>query len=325
MSRTRVIVLLAVVSSALVLAALTPAPDPAAVFPTSFPIELGSSLALSAVYLSSLLLAGQRWLGPVLAERSLGRGCDRVFVLTAAAVCMSAIVLVPIEAVRIVGGSATDLLRPDVWVRGVVPEAWASLAMSLGGVVALLLSMSLRGRADKVASAVLPLVVVLAPTWLGHSRTEAPRAVMVGADVVHLVAAACWVSGVVVLAILVSTGVRRGLPAERVADAIVRFSVVARVATLAVVATGVIMIVIVSDQPGDIISTGWGRALLLKTALVGVAVAAARWNERRLSAQVATGADEAARWRIVRTVASCEAVLLIVVVGLSGFVTQMSP
>lgn len=303
----------------------TPASDPTAVFVESYTVELGSSLTLGALYVASLLLAGLRWLPLAVDLPGFVLGGERLIVLTAATVWVAALVLVPLEGLRIVGGPFSDLARPSVWLDGVTPDAQVSLAMSCAGSSLVVLSGRIGGRPGRFVAWTVPLVVALAPAWLGHSRTEVPRLLMIGADAVHLIAGAWWFVGVLAVAVLVSGGQRRGVNAEVVAQVMASFSVVAKRAVVAVTISGSTMAILIPDRFAGVVESGWGRVLLVKVVLVAVVVAVARWNERRLVMRVSAGLDDERRWRTVRTVVVAEAALVVVVVVMTGLLTQMSP
>lgn len=132
--------------------------------------------------------------------------------------------------------------------------------------VALLALVVCWAAAIPVAAGVAGLGVVGSYLLDGHQQTVEPTWLLAGADAVHLLAAAVWFAGVV----LVAVGVRRraGESPRRAAEVVARFSSVAAVAALAVGAAGVAMAVPLVGTPSALFSTPYGRVLLLKLGLV---------------------------------------------------------
>lgn len=124
--------------------------------------------------------------------------------------------------------------------------------------------------------------------------------------------------GVVSLLALLATRHRRGEP-SRAAELIVRFSSIATVALVAVVLGGVLMASFVLDSPGDLVSTEWGRTLLVKTAAVGIAALGGAYNRFRLRPQVEAARDKSRLQAHLRSTLIVEAMALTFVVITTGW------
>ena len=98
----------------------------------------------------------------------------------------------------------------------------------------------------------------------GHTRATGRRWVMIASDVVHLAAGAVWLGGIVALVVAFRVDVDTGA----LAGVVRRFSTSAIVAVVVVAVTGVTMAWIILPSVGELTSTGYGLALLLKVALV---------------------------------------------------------
>ena len=99
----------------------------------------------------------------------------------------------------------------------------------------------------------------------GHTRSQHPVALMFAFDVVHLAAGAVWLGGIAALVVAF-----RGEPdAASLGRVVQRFSAMAVGAVAVVVAAGTGMAIIVLPTFGDLFSTGYGLALLVKVAIVG--------------------------------------------------------
>ena len=102
---------------------------------------------------------------------------------------------------------------------------------------------------------------------------------MVGSDVVHLVAGAVWLGGIVALVVAFRCvdRCRRRSPRPCGGSATRRSLAVGVVAV-----TGVLMAWIILPTVGELTSTGYGLALLVKVALVLVVIAIGAYNRYRL-------------------------------------------
>ncbi len=159
--------------------------------------------------------------------------------------------------------------------------------------------------------------VVISYSFDGHTVTEGPRWLHTVANVTHVSAAGVWSGG---LAMLASVLRRRRSSSTEVIRNVMRFSQLASVSFVVAGVAGTVMAVLVMDRFADIWSTGWGRLLLAKIALVAVAAALGmrnRWVHMPVAAQVAAqSAEDPVHKRLFRTVVT-EAVLL----GCVGVVT----
>lgn len=147
----------------------------------------------------------------------------------------------------------------------------AFVAMSLGyAVVAALLFLGwLLGRREPLwAAFAVGLGFASGLSLSGHSAVE-PNSSWLSqlADWVHLSAAALWVGGLVLLAVVV-----RSAPPELRRSAFLGFSRLAMLLVAAVVAAGVYLSVKRLPSLSDLWSEGYGQVLLVKLALVSAAL-----------------------------------------------------
>lgn len=122
---------------------------------------------------------------------------------------------------------------------------------------------ALAGAAGSLAGSsrtlVLPAaVLVAAPPAGGHALDPGVPRIQVVVDAVHLAAASVWVGGLAALALTLPRG---GSAAAR------RFSRIALIAVAVIALTGVLRAVSELSAVGQVFSTGYGRALLVKTVL----------------------------------------------------------
>lgn len=301
-----------------------------------------------ALYVGLLFLAGIVFFhsfvlpadAPTMVHRSLRRICLAMLVLAGVA----ATVLVPVAALRVLGTSPAAVLSPGTWFDGVT---WAPVQVAavvlLAGIPAYLLSR----RGAKRWAALLATFAVVAPALTGHTRTTEPTWVMVLADAGHLLAAAFWAGGLVGLLLLIPTlgagtelgadccappnapgteGVR--VPLERaaaLADVVVRFSRWALVSVAVLAASGITMGVLVTGSVEKLVTTTYGRMLLVKLGIVVAVVVLAAWNRFALVPQLRTRMGEVSRWQWLNRVLRYEAALLVAVMAVTGFLANSSP
>jgi copper transport protein len=154
----------------------------------------------------------------------------------------------------------------------------------------------------------------------GHTRSQEPAALMVALDVVHLAAGALWLGGIAFLVTAFRSGEEPGVLARLVA----RFSRIAVLVVLVVVAAGVGMALIVLPSVGDLFTTGYGLALLTKVVLVIPVIVMGAYNRRWLVPQVSAGAAAAPTRRLGQIVLA-ELAVLLVVVGVTAVLVARSP
>jgi copper transport protein len=92
-----------------------------------------------------------------------------------------------------------------------------------------------------------------------------------------------------------------------------RFSVVATFALVTVAVAGMALTVTIVDGPSDLISTGWGRLLLVKVALVATAASAGAYNHKVLVPALQERPDDPVLIARFRRVVTTEAVVLVAV------------
>ena len=118
------------------------------------------------------------------------------------------------------------------------------------------------------------LVALVPPTLTSHSGTAADHTVAVTALMVHVVAVSLWCGGIAAL-VLLGTADRRPFPV-----AVPRFSVLALWCAIAVAASGVVSAWVRLGGAGALVSTSYGRLVLLKVVLIAVLSGFGLWHRR---------------------------------------------
>ena len=200
------------------------------------------------------------------------------------------------------------------------------LTYEIGGIVAVvgatMSAIALVDRRFGRGAFVCALALLPVPSVAGHAldRGRWPRPLEVVADVLHVGAAAVWIGGLLALAVALPRASRRLSPGQRplLAAALVpRLSALALVSVLVIAATGLIRALSELSAVSQLWSTGYGRALVVKTALL-VAVVALGWvNRSRLVPRLRLGA--------LRRNVAAELVLLAGIVTAVAFLTDLAP
>jgi copper transport protein len=162
------------------------------------------------------------------------------------------------------------------------------------------------------------LAVLFIPTIAGHALDRGQwQPLNAVADVLHIGAAAVWIGGLLALAVAVPRALRGVEPERRAAftDALVpRLSAIALVSVGMIGATGLVRALSELSAFSQLWSSGYGRALLVKTALLGGVVVLGWLNRRRLVYGAA-----------LRMNVAVELALLAGVVVAVAFLTDLAP
>jgi copper transport protein len=168
------------------------------------------------------------------------------------------------------------------------------------------------------------LVVVGLGTWAmnGHARTMRWSWLGVPLDVVHYAAAAAWLGGLVVL----SVAAFRYATTEELVTAMRRFSSVAAVSVVVIVATGAVQAVRLVGGPTGLLDSSHGRILLVKLLVLAGMLALADRNRRRVRDRFRTAdaASPAVRGALRRSMGA-EAVLGLAILGVTAALVVSSP
>lgn len=286
---------------------------------------------VTVVSLVGLLLAAGLALFVVLVLPRTWAGTDvrarirRVVTWAAGAAAAGAVLQVPIASVYGQGLELSDVLTgfdPGLVVNELVSAAL--VLVGLGVAVRALGDAAPSTRSGRVvgAGAVLALV---GPSLVGHTRAFAPSPVLVTWDVIHVAAGAVWLGGLVglVLALRALAG-REVLAAQTLA----RFSTMAAFLLLAVAGAGAFLTWRILGSWAAFVETRYGWLLLAKIGIAVLVAAIGGWNRWRTLPAVrrAAGFDDRGRAAalVTRTV-RVEAVLLVALLGVTGFLVNQSP
>jgi copper transport protein len=224
---------------------------------------------------------------------------------------------------------------------------WALLAVVMGAVAGLGAVPSMRpaqlgatgqvlarspSRLAFAALAAPALFLAVAPALGGHASTQHPTWALFPLDVAHVLAMSAWLGGLVVLVACVPAATRVLAPADRtrlLASVLARFSAVALVAVCVLAATGTTQAIIEVRHLDALTSTGFGRSVLAKAALLLVLIAFGAVNRQRIVPAMrrlaAAAASPGAPGRLLRLTLRSEVALVLAVLAVTGALTGYAP
>ena len=302
--------------------------------------EVLGGLLRALGYAATLLAAGSVAFARFVASRPQDRMRARRWARAAAVVAVVVTFLsLPAQGIVVSGsgiGAAADL--------GVLSGVLSS-SFGVGALVrvAALVGLLLLWRENGRWMGPLLAAVVAAGSFAldGHQRSVEPIWLLAGGDLVHLLAAAVWFAGLVLLTQIV----RRGAEDDPVAGAelVRRFSALASLVLVALTIAGAAMVWPLVRSFSALTSTGYGWTLVAKLVLVAVVLGVAAYNRQRLVpavmlARVPVGGStdtgertelraalQQGAWRRLRVTLLVEMVVVLGVLGVTAALVTQRP
>jgi copper transport protein len=226
-------------------------------------------------------------------------------------------------------GTLVPLWRTTAFGRGYVDLEICFALFAVAAAVAVWLDRPEReersvGALLSLAGALAAAVACLAvPGISGHAAQTAPRGFTVLFDLVHLSSGAVWLGGLVGVLVL-----WRSLPAARRLDGLVavvpRFSAVAFVAVLALIGSGIDESIVHLPILAALWQTGYGKAILVKIAILVVAAALGAVNFLHTVPSL-EGVEAERAARLLRRVVSVEALLVAGAIFAAAVLSSLAP
>jgi copper transport protein len=152
-------------------------------------------------------------------------------------------------------------------------------------------------------------------------------------NAIHVAAMATWLGGLAALLLVLPTATRSATtPADRgrlLAGSLGRFSALALVMVALIMATGLIQAYVYVRHLGDLLSTGYGRAVLAKFLLLLAVIGIAAYNRRavipRLRRVAELGGSPGLPGVLLRRALRGEVALLAVVIGVTAALASYAP
>ena len=249
----------------------------------------------------------------------------RVILYAAAAGAIGIVLHVPIASVYGQGLELTDVVSS--FDPGLLRNELISAVLVLAGLGVVVWASS-DAPPDRTRGRLLGAGAVLAlagPALVGHTRVFEPPALLVAADVLHVVAGATWLGGLVGLAMSLRALAGREVLA---ATTLARFSTLAGGLLLAVAATGTFLAWRIVGSWSGLAETRYGWLLIGKVAIALLVAALGGWNRWRTLPAVTRASGFGDRQRaaaVVSRTVRLEAVLLVALLGVTGFLVNQSP
>jgi copper transport protein len=189
-------------------------------------------------------------------------------------------------------------------------------------------------RPLSLALLALPLgFLALSPALAGHASLQSPTGVLMPANVLHVVAISIWIAGLAVLTLVLPGATRALEPADRtrlLASMLARFSTIAGIAFAVIVVTGLVQSYVEVRSIHNALHTAFGRAALIKFAIVvGPLLALGAYNRRRSVPQLrriaAGGQSPGAAGLTLRRALRSEILLVVAVLGVTAALVSYPP
>jgi copper transport protein len=232
-------------------------------------------------------------------------------------------------------GALVPLIRASSFGRGYVDLELTFALFTLAALVALWVDRPERERrsiAELLAlggATIAAGAVLLVPGVAGHAAQTSPRAWSLLFDWSHLSAGSLWIGGLIGLLVLWSS-----LPAaRRIAGLVVcvpRFSNVAFVSVNVLVASGIAAAIVHLPTVSSLWQTSYGKAILVKVALLGGAMMLAAvnllWTRPRLQASAGDKPDVGpATASMLRRLVGSEIVLVAAIIFAAAVLSSLAP
>ncbi len=194
-------------------------------------------------------------------------------------------------------GSWSDAVTPDILQAVTFDTRFGHLWIARLALLVGLLAVQTFGRPSRVRDGALLVFAAgfaASLVGVGHGMTGAGHGPLVArihrvADVVHNLAAAAWIGALVCLGRLLNGAMTGRETADAVRLALRRFSRMGYWAVALVLITGCINALVMVPGPASLSGSDYGRALLVKLALVAAMVAIAIGNRVVLTPRIMTG------------------------------------
>jgi copper transport protein len=229
-----------------------------------------------------------------------------------------ALLTVGLEGGMLLGGSASLLLAPGAWRMGALSAFGCTALCAVAGLSLVGLAARFRRLAGAGLLGMTGACLVLGSFALsGHVVTAGPRWLTSPPLLIHVAAAAFWAGS------LLPLGRALSRPTGEAGSLLQRFSALAVWAVGVLILAGLVLAWVQVRQPGALLSTEYGRLLLLKLALVGGLLVLAALNRVRLTPALVRGEAEAPR-RLRRSIGT-EVALVAVILGITAALGTTPP
>ena len=192
--------------------------------------------------------------------------------------------------------------------RALLVQALMALAVSV-------CAYALRTTTGAALTCVLALAALVPPTLTSHAGTSADHALATSSLLVHVIAVSLWCGGLAALVLLGTSDLRP------LATAVARFSPLALWSAVAVALSGLGSAWVRMSSAGELLTSSYGRLVLLKVLLLAVVSGFGFWHRR---ATVPRLREDPTRRLFVR-VAAVEVLVMAATVGVAVALSRTPP
>jgi len=203
-----------------------------------------------------------------------------------------------------------------------VPLGRIQLTVAFVAGVTAVLALLVRTPTGAAWCLVLVVVALSLRALTGHTAGASGHDLAVSAMIIHLVGAAAWTGGILVLVALRARG---GLRAPALADVVARFSTLAAWCLVLVAYSGVLSAAVRLGSPTDLLGTRYGLLVVVKALGLGGLGLLGWLHRRHVVARLARTDAAAAAARLFWRLMAAEALLLGVVAGVAGALASSAP
>jgi copper transport protein len=250
----------------------------------------GAGMAARALWYGSLLLAAglALFLGVLPVPTELRPPLRQALAWIAVLGLTACLAIIGTTGGTLYGGPPDALLQSEPWRIALASPIAASIAAAAPGLALLLLAARRTSHHERLALFAGALLVAVSFALSGHAATSGPAWITRPALVLHALCAAYWVGAFAPLLLAL-----RRLPREDALALLGSFSAGAVLAVTCLVLAGVVLAALQVRTPAALLTTDYGRLLLLKLALVAVLLALGARNRLVLTPALERRTDAA--------------------------------
>jgi copper transport protein len=253
---------------------------------TALAIARGFQYAAIALGLGALIFFLLVWRA---SSRAFTARLERILLVAAVVGFLSAFAALVLQGAVGEGGTFWAAARPDT-VREVLGtrfgRAWGLGALAWLLVLAALALRPLRGSRARLAALAVPLfALALLPSFGGHTSVQSPVAILLPANILHVLAMSAWLGGIAVLVLALRSATAELEPDARtplLAGVVGRFSALASIALPVLLLSGVLQAIVEVRSFSALLDSAFGRSVLIKIVIALGIVALGYINRQEL-------------------------------------------
>jgi len=331
-------------------------------------VARGFQYGAIALGLGALIFLLGVWRPVGVASRAFTARLERLLLIAAIAGLVSAIVAIILQGAVGEGSSFWSAARPDTFTEVLGTRfgtAWGVGALAWVLVLIVLATRPLRGRdiapppqapepvlvvaggppeparapaaapaapallTPKLAALAIPLFgLALLPSLGGHTSVQKPVAVLLPANIVHVLAMSAWLGGVAVLVFALRAATAELEPDARtplLARVVGRFSVLATIALPLLLLSGVVQSIVEVGSFGALLDSAFGRAVLIKIVVALAIVALGYVNRQRLLPALRRATTPGRTGVLLRRTLRAELALGVMAIAVTGALSSYAP